>query len=128
MLSSGSASTSKAPPGGLPEELSGKAAFLDELGEVIDEESILEGLESNLRRYCMSFGDAEWEDVQARWRKYADWEREYSILNSGSRYVGRPLGLNRDGSLLLATSEGNVTLTSGELTDVVGAARTIGKG
>ncbi|NOY87428.1 MAG: biotin--[acetyl-CoA-carboxylase] ligase [Deltaproteobacteria bacterium] len=108
----------KAPEGSLPEDLVGKTASLEELGGCLDVGRIIEGLEMNLRRYSISYRGTSWEDVRTRWREYADWDREYSAMSAGRRYVGRPVNLNPDGSLLFAASDGPVTLTSGELVEV----------
>ena len=108
----------KASPAGMPEALAGKTASLEEAGGDLNAERIIKRLEINLRRHSTSYRGAGWEDVRARWLECADWNREYSAMSSGHRCVGRPVSLNPDGSLLFATSDGHVTLTSGELVDI----------
>lgn len=96
----------------LPEDLTDKIAFLQEVDPELTVDEILVRLEKGLIKYGGSYRGAPWTAARTDFLRLSSREAGYRAPDGAGLLKGRPVDMTVDGWLVLDTGEGLVTVRS----------------
>jgi BirA family biotin operon repressor/biotin-[acetyl-CoA-carboxylase] ligase len=103
------------PEGGTPEKIGEKIAFLDDSLTSLNRDQLAEAIVIRLKERLNSLDDDTWRKAVQEWTRSASWNVVYTHRDRDREIRGTPVRLAEDGGLVLLTSDGEVTVYSGEM-------------
>jgi BirA family biotin operon repressor/biotin-[acetyl-CoA-carboxylase] ligase len=95
----------------------GKAAWLHEISTEWDTEKLESALLHELQKMQDAFNGNNWNKIREEWSSHVEWGKDYLYSGGESCIKGRTVSISDDGSLMMQTDDGMVTVNSGELLD-----------
>ncbi len=102
-------------PDAVPIEIKARTGALDEIEGDWNPGSLLERIVNSLKKNSRSFTGHEWDHLRTMWASHADWENQVVVRNGHGEITGLPKFIDEDGSLVLLTADGTVSVHTGDL-------------
>jgi len=101
----------------LSDGMVGKVAWLDEISAKWNPEKLESALLEELVKMQDVFNGNSWEKIREEWSSHVQWGKVYLFSDGETSIKGRTVSISDDGSLVMQTDNGMVTVNSGELLD-----------
>ena len=105
--------------GNIPVNIRNRIAFVHELDNTLEPNDMASRIVSGMKTWSGALTGDGWEIARARWTQRALLNVPYVFRDGAEKTMGKPIGLDANGGLVMETEDGEVTVYSGELGEAI---------
>jgi BirA family biotin operon repressor/biotin-[acetyl-CoA-carboxylase] ligase len=110
----------KRPEDNIPIEIRDRMAFVHEVEEGLEQGDLAARISRSMKEYSAGLKeDRIWDMTREKWSRRALLDAPYTYCDGGRKVKGVPIRLDASGGLVMATEDGQFTVYSGEIEEII---------